>query len=89
MKIAYKDGQWELVKSPENWDKIPLLNYVRSMQLENKTKKSKLTLTGQIIRRYINVGYLGACELAPIYQFVSSNDKNLQFDTYEESRVRW
>ena len=89
VKIAYKDGQWELVKSPENWDKIPLLNYVRSMQLENKTKKSKLTLTGQIIRRYINVEYLGACELAPIYQFVSSNDKNLQFDTYEESRVRW
>jgi hypothetical protein len=89
VKIAYKGGQWELVKSPDNWDKIPLLNYVRSMQLENKTKKSKLTLTGQIIRRYINVGYLGACELAPIYQFVSSNDKNLQFDTYEESRVRW
>lgn len=89
VKIAYKDGQWELVKSPDNWDKIPLLNYIRSMQLENKTKKSKLTLTGQIIRRYINVGHLGACELAPIYQFVSSNDKNLQFDTYEESRVRW
>lgn len=89
VKIAYKDGQWELVKSPENWDKIPLLNYVRSLQLENKTKKSKLTLTGQIIRRYIGVGYLGDCELAPIYQFVSSNDKNLQFDMYEESRVMW
>ena len=89
VKIAYKDGQWELVKSPENWDKIPLLNYVRSLQLENKTRKSKLTLTGQIIRRYIGVGYLGDCELAPIYQFVSSNDKNLQFDMYEESRVMW
>ena len=89
VKIAYKGGQWELVKSPDNWDKIPLLNYIRSLQLENKTKKSKLTLTVQIIKRKMGVGYLGSCKLAPIYLITSSSDKNLQFVVYENSRVRW
>ena len=89
VKIAFKGGQWELVKSPDNWDKIPLLNYVRSLNLQDRTKKTKLTLSMQIIHRFINVGYLGTCELAPIYQIVSTNDKNLQFDTYENSKVRW
>ena len=89
VKIAYKGGQWELVKSPDNWDKIPLQNYIRSLQLENKTKKSKLTLTVQIIKRKMGVGYLGSCKLAPIYLITSSSDKNLQFVVYENSRVRW
>lgn len=85
VKIAHKDGQWKLVKSPDNWDKIPLQNYIRSLQLENKTKKSKLTLNVQIIKRYMEVGYLGTCQLAPIYQITSANDKKLQFETYDES----
>ena len=89
VKIAYKGGQWELVKSPDNWDKIPLQNYIRSLQLENKTKKSKLTLTVQIIKRKMGVECLGSCKLAPIYLITSSSDKNLQFVVYENSRVMW
>lgn len=92
VKVVFKDNKWEFAPDtqlPVDWKMGDLINSIREQLAVGKTKKTKLTLQVQMIKRKVLISYLGEYQLASIYQVVSSNDKNLQFESYSPSNVRW
>ena len=92
VQVVFKNNQWDFVPDTQlsgEWNLDDMINSIR-MQLSNdKTKKKKLTLHVQLIRRKMLVDHLGECQLGSLYQIVSSNDKKLQFEQYNPSYIRW
>lgn len=92
VKVVFKNKKWELAPDtqlPSDWKKDDTLDAIRTQLGVGKTKKTKLTLNVQLIKRQMLIGHFGKCPIASLYQIVSSNDKKLQFEKYEPSHIMW
>ena len=92
VKVVFKNNRWEFTSDtqlPDDWKMDDMIESIREQLGTDKTKKTKLELRVQMIKRKVLVGYLGEFQLASLYQIVSSNDKKLQVEQYTPSYVRW
>lgn len=92
VKVVLKNNMWEFAPDtqlPNDWKMDDLINSIREQLGIGKTKKNKLELHVQMIKRKVLVDYIGECPLASLYQIVSADDKHLQFESYAPSNVRW
>lgn len=92
VQVVFKNNQWDFVPDTQlsgEWNLDDMINSIRIQLSNGKTKKKKLTLHVQMIRRTMFVDHLGECQLGSLYHIVSSNDKKLQFEQYDPSYIRW
>lgn len=92
VQVVFKNNQWDFVPDTQlsgEWNLDDMINSIRIQLNNGMTKRKKLTLHVQLVRRKMLADHFGECQLGSLYQIVSSNDKKLQFEQYDPSYIRW